>query len=87
MTEEHRRDIFRISWPLVVLVGLLGAFTLGLFALIPPDMPEGRTALLGLLTVSTTSVVTVVVARLSNKVSHMSDHNDADAARRDRRDR
>jgi hypothetical protein len=39
----------RISWQYVVLAALGGAFLLGIFVLIPRDMAQGRTALLGLI--------------------------------------
>lgn len=61
----------RISWPIVALVGIVGAFFIGVFALIPKDMPELRTGLLGLLTSSVGAVVVVVVQRLAGQVAQI----------------
>lgn len=68
MTQEQKDHIVRITWPLVTLFAILAVFFIGVFALIPRDQPEGRTALLGLLTTSASAVVTVVIQRLSTKI-------------------
>lgn len=57
-----------ISWPFVALAGLGGGFFLGLYALIPSDQPEGRTALLGIVTLAGNAVVGAVAHRINSKV-------------------
>lgn len=70
----HERRVARITWPLVVLVLIGGAFFIGLYALTEDE--TSRVALIGLLVSSVGSVIAVIVQRLSNKVERVREQMD-----------
>lgn len=55
MSTPHRASSV---WHYVALAAILAAFFLGIFALIPEEQPEGRTALLGVLVFACTAATT-----------------------------
>jgi hypothetical protein len=57
-----------LTWPMVALAGLVLAFLVGIFALIPDDEPAGRTALLGAITAASAAVTTWVTTRRVGEV-------------------
>ncbi len=69
----QQKEVARITWPLVAMVGLVLFFLFGVFVVIPADEPESRTALLGFLVTTSASVVAIIVQRLSNKVEKIKD--------------
>lgn len=70
----HERRVARITWPLVVLAAIGGAFFIGLYALTQDE--TSRVALIGLLVSSVGSVIAVIVQRLSNKVERVQEQMD-----------
>jgi hypothetical protein len=72
---ERQQNAMRVTWPMVAMLGLVLAFLVGIFALIPDGEPAGRTALLGVITVAASALTTFVtsrnVARVAEKVDEV----------------
>lgn len=65
MTSQQRKEL---TWPLVALAGILAGFLLGIFALIPKDQPEMRSALVGVVVTSSAGIVAAVLRQLDRKI-------------------
>lgn len=58
----------QISWPFVAIVALILGFLVGVLRVIPSNMPEARTALIGAIVAAIGSIQVVLVQRLSDQV-------------------
>lgn len=58
----------KLSWPLVAIVGLVLGFLAVLFGLIPSNLPEARSALIGVIVAAIGSIQVVLVQRISGQV-------------------
>lgn len=66
----------KTSWPTVAIVALGAGFVVAVLWLIPSDMPEARSALLGVITASIGTLVTVAVQSLSHQIERTRDKVD-----------
>lgn len=57
----------KISWPIVGIVAIVCGFLVAIFALIPANMPEARTALLGIIGGAIGALQLWVVGRLQEQ--------------------
>lgn len=69
MTTQQKREL---TWPLVALAAVGAGFVIGVFLIIPEDMPEMRTALLGVLMTFIGGIVTAVLRQLDRKIEEKS---------------
>lgn len=67
MTNRQRREL---TWPLVALAGIGAGFLIAIFALIPKDAPEMRTALLGVVMTGVGGVVTIVLRSMERRLEN-----------------
>lgn len=58
----------RFTWPFAAVIGLGLGFVVAIFWLIPSDMPEARSALLGVIMTAVGGLVTAAVGMLGHQV-------------------
>lgn len=72
MTDQQKRQL---TWPLVALAAIGAGFLFGIFVAIPQDMPEMRTALLGVLMTAIGAIVTAVLRQLDRRIDNNHSEN------------
>lgn len=58
----------KFTWPFVGIIGLGLGFVVAIFGLIPNDMPEARSALLGVIMTGIGGIVTAAVGILGHQI-------------------